>query len=56
MSEMYGEQSQENAQPEAAEAPAPAKKAAPSAPKWETETRERVKAAVKKFQSPSLIS
>ena len=52
MSETYGEQPQENVQPASVEAPAPAKKTAPSAPKWETETRERVKVSVKKFQKP----
>lgn len=30
----------------------PAKKAAPSVPKWETDARERVKVAVKKYQKP----
>jgi hypothetical protein len=30
----------------------PAKKPPRAAPKWETETRERVKAAIKKFQKP----
>lgn len=52
MSETYGEQPQQTAQPAAVEAPAAAKKTAPSAPKWETETRERVKVSVKKFQKP----